>query len=235
MVTLAQVNFFILTDTFNMCHPSYESMSQWGDERITWRNIMSSKQAAQDTGDRRHAVVIGASMAGLLAARVLSDHFAQVTIIERDRLTADAEARKGVPQGRHVHGLLNASMLNLRNIEPRKRTNSRYQAEVDKPYSANLLWKHIARGAIIMGEYFPDLFRTLARDGAIPVGTEGVRWNQLGVWMAPVRSPVTALFQSRPFLEQHVRDQLAARDTVRIRDGCEVSQLCAHNDRITAY
>jgi hypothetical protein len=27
MVTLAQVNFFILTDTFNMCHPSYESMS----------------------------------------------------------------------------------------------------------------------------------------------------------------------------------------------------------------
>jgi len=27
MVTLAQVNFFILTDTFNMCHPSHESMS----------------------------------------------------------------------------------------------------------------------------------------------------------------------------------------------------------------
>jgi hypothetical protein len=40
---------------------------------------------------------------------------------------------------------LNASMRNLRNIEPRKRTNSRYQAEVDKPYSANLLWKHIQR------------------------------------------------------------------------------------------
>src|SRR6266849_2054018 len=38
---------------------------------------------------------------------------------------------------------LNASMLNLRNIEPRKRTNTCYQAEVDKGYSANLLWKHI--------------------------------------------------------------------------------------------
>ena len=85
-----------------------------------------------------------------------------------------------------------------------------------------------------MGEYFPDLFPTLAQDGAIPVGTEGVRWNQLGVWMAPVRGPVKALFQSRPFLEQHVRDQLAARDNVRIRDACEVSQVCAHNDRITA-
>jgi hypothetical protein len=41
--------------------------------------------------------------------------------------------------------MLNAFMLNLRNIEPRKRTNSRYQAEVDKPYSANLLWKHIEK------------------------------------------------------------------------------------------
>jgi len=48
---------------------------------------MSSKQPAQSTLDRHHAVVIGGSMAGLLAARVLSDHFAQVTIIERDRLT----------------------------------------------------------------------------------------------------------------------------------------------------
>ena len=150
----------------------------------------------QGTFDRHHAVVIGGSMAGLLAARVLSDHFEQVTMIERDRLTGDAEARKGVPQGRHVH--------NLR-----------------------------ARGAAIMGEYFPDLFPTLAQDGAILVRLEDVRWNQLGVWMVPVPSPVKALFQSRPFLEQHVRDQLAARDNVRIMDACEVSQLCAHDDRIT--
>ena len=157
---------------------------------------MRSKQTAQGTFDRHHAVVIGGSMAGLLAARVLLDHFAQVTLIERDRLTRDAEARKGVPQGRHVHGLL-------------------------------------ARGAVIMGEYFPDLFLTLAQDGAILVRLEDVHWNQLGVWMAPVPSPAKALFQSRPFLEQHVRDQLAARDNVRIRDACEVAQLCAHHDRIT--
>jgi glycine/D-amino acid oxidase-like deaminating enzyme len=54
---------------------------------------MSSKQSAQGTFDRQHAVVIGASMAGLLAARVLSDHFEQVTIIERDQLNRDAEPR----------------------------------------------------------------------------------------------------------------------------------------------
>jgi 2-polyprenyl-6-methoxyphenol hydroxylase-like FAD-dependent oxidoreductase len=47
--------------------------------------------------DRHHAIVIGGSMAGLLAARVLSDHFERVTILERDLLLDDAEPRKGVP------------------------------------------------------------------------------------------------------------------------------------------
>lgn len=54
----------------------------------------------------RHAIVIGSSMAGLLAARVLTDHFEWVTLIERDRLPEGAESRKGVPQGRHAHALL---------------------------------------------------------------------------------------------------------------------------------
>lgn len=58
------------------------------------------------THGNKHAVVIGASMAGLVAARVLSDHFEQVTIIERDQLTEQVEVRKGVPQGQHVHNLL---------------------------------------------------------------------------------------------------------------------------------
>ncbi len=67
---------------------------------------MRRKQSAPGSLERRRAVVIGGGMAGLLAARVLSDHFAQVTLIERDRLTGDVEPRKGVPQGRHVHSLL---------------------------------------------------------------------------------------------------------------------------------
>src|SRR5215469_6389376 len=60
----------------------------------------------QTTQSAQHAVVIGGSMAGLLVARVLSDHFQQVTIIERDKLPEQAEVRKGVPQGQHVHALL---------------------------------------------------------------------------------------------------------------------------------
>lgn len=55
---------------------------------------------------KNNAVVIGASMAGLLAARVLTDHFAQVTIVERDELPDGPLPRKGVPQARHAHILL---------------------------------------------------------------------------------------------------------------------------------
>ena len=53
-----------------------------------------------------HAVVLGASMGGLLAARVLADAFRRVTLVERDRLPESGLDRKGVPQGRHTHGLL---------------------------------------------------------------------------------------------------------------------------------
>ena len=52
------------------------------------------------------ALVIGASMGGLLAARALSRHFANVTIIERDSLPSGEDLRKGVPQSGHAHGLL---------------------------------------------------------------------------------------------------------------------------------
>lgn len=53
-----------------------------------------------------HAAVLGASMSGLLAARVLADAYRRVTIVERDSLPESGLDRKGVPQGRHAHGLL---------------------------------------------------------------------------------------------------------------------------------
>jgi 2-polyprenyl-6-methoxyphenol hydroxylase-like FAD-dependent oxidoreductase len=55
---------------------------------------------------RERAVVIGGSVAGLLAARVLSEHYALVTVVERDRLAARPGHRRGVPHDRHFHGLL---------------------------------------------------------------------------------------------------------------------------------
>jgi 2-polyprenyl-6-methoxyphenol hydroxylase-like FAD-dependent oxidoreductase len=54
----------------------------------------------------REAIVIGSGMGGLAAARVLSDHFERVTILERDALEDTAAPRPGVPQGKHLHALL---------------------------------------------------------------------------------------------------------------------------------
>ncbi len=53
-----------------------------------------------------HALVIGGSLSGLLAARVLADHFSQVTIVERDELPDGPQPRQGAPQARHAHVLL---------------------------------------------------------------------------------------------------------------------------------
>ena len=56
--------------------------------------------------DNHHAVVLGASMAGLSAARVLADAYERVTVLDRDTLPAAGEHRRGVPQSRHAHALL---------------------------------------------------------------------------------------------------------------------------------
>ncbi|MGH3752588.1 MAG: FAD-dependent oxidoreductase [Pseudonocardiaceae bacterium] len=60
-----------------------------------------------------HAVVIGASMAGLLTARVLTESYDRVTIVERDILPACGEHRRSVPQAHHLHGLLASGLAAL--------------------------------------------------------------------------------------------------------------------------
>ena len=55
---------------------------------------------------RDHAIVIGGSLSGLVAARVLSSHFGNVTLIDRDSFPLNPEFRSGVPQSRHLHVLL---------------------------------------------------------------------------------------------------------------------------------
>jgi 2-polyprenyl-6-methoxyphenol hydroxylase-like FAD-dependent oxidoreductase len=64
------------------------------------------------------AVVIGASVAGLLAARSLSDFAESVSIVDRDLPPDSAVPRKGVPQGRHVHGLLAGGLDALTSFFP---------------------------------------------------------------------------------------------------------------------
>jgi len=66
----------------------------------------------------RQAVVVGAGMAGLPAARVLADYFEHVLVLERDTLPVDASHRTGTPQARHTHGLLNGGQRALSDLFP---------------------------------------------------------------------------------------------------------------------
>lgn len=65
-----------------------------------------------------HAVVLGAGIGGLLASRVLSDYYRRVTVIERDILPDHPTPRRGVPQGKHVHGLLPRGKSILEDLFP---------------------------------------------------------------------------------------------------------------------
>ncbi len=65
-----------------------------------------------------HAVVLGASMGGLSAARVLADFYEAVTVVERDVLPEAAANRRGVPQGRHGHAILGRGLAVLGEFFP---------------------------------------------------------------------------------------------------------------------
>ena len=66
----------------------------------------------------KHAVVIGGGIGGMCTARVLSDHFDRVTLLERDQLPKDAAHRKGVPQSRHPHVMLDRGRRELTDLFP---------------------------------------------------------------------------------------------------------------------
>ncbi len=77
-------------------------------------NAPPSRPAVRVTG---RAVVLGGSVAGLLAARVLSEHADSVVIVDRDDLHSTG-ARPGVPQGTQLHALLPGGLVHLERLFP---------------------------------------------------------------------------------------------------------------------
>ncbi|MEV1144449.1 FAD-dependent oxidoreductase [Micromonospora sp. NPDC049799] len=78
------------------------------------------------------AVVIGGSVAGMLAARVLSDHAESVVIIDRDDLHRPGH-RPGVPQGTQLHALLPGGFLQLERLFPGFREEALAHGAVEAP------------------------------------------------------------------------------------------------------
>nr|WKN35443.1 hypothetical protein K4G66_24010 [Tunicatimonas sp. TK19036] len=71
-----------------------------------------------DNQQNKSAIVIGASMAGLVTARVLSEHFEKVFLVERDPILNQPESRKGQPQTQHLHALLASGLITLQKYFP---------------------------------------------------------------------------------------------------------------------
>jgi 2-polyprenyl-6-methoxyphenol hydroxylase-like FAD-dependent oxidoreductase len=93
-----------------------------------------------DSGHGRQALVIGGSMAGLLGARVLADHFDRVTVLDRDALPGGPEYRAGVPQSRHVHVLLAKGLELLEQFFPGFGDEALAAGAVPVLWPADVLW-----------------------------------------------------------------------------------------------
>ena len=65
-----------------------------------------------------HAIVLGGSIAGLLAARVLAHAYDRVTVVDRDELVPGSKPRRGAPQARHIHALLARGQQVLEELFP---------------------------------------------------------------------------------------------------------------------
>jgi 2-polyprenyl-6-methoxyphenol hydroxylase-like FAD-dependent oxidoreductase len=65
-----------------------------------------------------HAVVVGGSVGGLLAASALASSYGRVTVLDRDALPEGFADRRSVPQGRHAHGLLPRGLSHIESLLP---------------------------------------------------------------------------------------------------------------------
>src|ERR1700730_4145897 len=149
-----------------------------------------------------HAVVLGASMGGLLAARLLADFYGMVTVFERDVLPHDPANRRGVPQGRHVHALLNRGAQLLDELFP------------------GFLNELVAAGATVLDDgdpakgYFSFGGHEMVRSGTVRDP------EAMALYLA-----------SRPFLECHVRRRLQTVENVTILGGRDVVESTSTADR----
>lgn len=106
--------------------------------------MISTSFAQENTKFNRgtkQAVVIGGSIAALLAARVLSNHFANVMVIERDLRPTDDLPHKGAPQGHHAHVLLKSGENVLEQLFPGI-MKSMGEKSTPADFSADVRWFH---------------------------------------------------------------------------------------------
>ncbi|QIZ06626.1 hypothetical protein HFZ78_07830 [Priestia megaterium] len=90
----------------------------------------------------KQALVIGGSIAGLFAARILSDFFEEVLIIEKDQKREKHLTRTGVPQGSHGHALLKSGEEILTELFPGIVDELIADGSVKSDFTSELAWNH---------------------------------------------------------------------------------------------
>ena len=154
----------------------------------------------------RQAVVVGAGMAGLPAARALADYFEHVVVLERDALPPKAAQRMGTPQAWHTHALLGGGQQALGQLFP--------------GFEQDLA----SAGAV---PFTVGLDVRLERPGYDPFPA-----RDLG-WVAYAMSRPLVEFLLRRRTEQHanvtIREHCRARDLMASREGGAVSAIRFEN------
>ncbi|MBY0095844.1 FAD-dependent oxidoreductase [Mesobacillus maritimus] len=90
----------------------------------------------------KKAIVIGGSIAGILTAKVLSDFFHEVVMIEKDIALDYPTIRKGVPQGAHGHALLKSGEEILEKLFPGFIEELLAAGSVASDFSQDISWYH---------------------------------------------------------------------------------------------
>jgi 2-polyprenyl-6-methoxyphenol hydroxylase-like FAD-dependent oxidoreductase len=148
----------------------------------------------------RQAVVVGAGIGGLTAARVLADHFERVLILERDVLPVDPEDRASIPQGKHVHALLKGGQNALEGLLPG-------------------FERDLAAGGAIPLRVGLDV--RMERPGYDPFPQRDLGWNAYAMSRSLLELTVRRLVQTRANLE--IRQRCRVQDLVAREDGAAVT------------
>lgn len=84
---------------------------------MLYESRLNEREGGSAEGARR-AVVIGGSIGGMMAARVLADHYDEVILVERDHIPPGVENRPGVPHARHLHFLMKRGLMVVDQLFP---------------------------------------------------------------------------------------------------------------------
>jgi 2-polyprenyl-6-methoxyphenol hydroxylase-like FAD-dependent oxidoreductase len=152
----------------------------------------------------QRAVVIGASMAGLATARVLSDHFEHVIALEQDDLEEGPVLHKSVPQGHHLHALLPGGLKVLSSLYPAFSQELAQRGATEVTLGRDVVW------------YLPD----------------GKAYNPTGSIRTPFDSGLRAYCASRALIEFIVRRQTTAIANIRLEGASAVRELVHDEGRV---